>query len=90
MLGEMDIPARFPSEREKLAEEAAGWRSAAPAERLQAAFELSALCEALRASSPHRERQVALLEESELEERRRWLEVIERHGGKRRPPEPAR
>jgi len=89
MLGQMDIPVKFPSEREKLAEEAARWRSAAPAERLQAALELSALCEALRASSPHRERQVALLDESEREERRRWLEVIERHGGKQ-PPEPAR
>ena len=71
----------FPSEREKLTEEVARWRSAAPAERLLAALELSDLCGALRASSPRRERQVALLEEKEREGHRRWREVIQRHAG---------
>jgi len=81
MLGSMDIHVRFPSEREKLAEEVARWRSATPAERLLAALELSDLCEALRASSPRRERQTALLEEKERQEHRRWREVIRRHAG---------
>jgi hypothetical protein len=81
MLASMDVHVRFPSEREKLAEEVARWRSSTPAERLLAALELSDLCEALRASSPRRERQVALLEEKEREGRRLWMEVIQRHGG---------
>jgi hypothetical protein len=77
----MDISMRFPSEREKLAEEVARWRSASPAERLLAGLELSDLCETLRASSPRRERQTALLEEKEQEGHRRWREVIQRHAG---------
>lgn len=81
MLASMAIPVRFPSERQKLAEEVARWRSATPAERLLAVLELSDLCEALRAASPHRERQIALLEEKEREGHRRWMEVIRRHAG---------
>ena len=75
----MNLPIRFPSEEEKLENEARKYREMTPDERMRAMLELSAACEAIRASSPLRDRQTALLDEEERREHERWREVIARH-----------
>jgi hypothetical protein len=78
----MDIPVRFPSAREKLAQEVAWYRAASAAERLQAVFDLYELCESLRNASPRRRRQLELLAENEAAEEQAWKDFIRRHAGK--------
>lgn len=82
----MKLPMKFPTEREKLAEEADHWRSSTPEQRFQAVLEVSALCEAFLECSPHRENQLALLEAAERREHQGWMEAIARHAGKGKSP----
>jgi len=76
----MDTGVRFPTEREKLLQEAALLAGTAPGERLQMALELYALCETLLLASPQRSRQLELLEAREAEERQAWIDLMARDG----------
>jgi hypothetical protein len=78
----MEIPVKFPGPAEKLAQEVSRYRLATADERIEALFDLFDLCESLLASSPHRPRQLQLLEENEEAERRAVRAIIAKHAGR--------
>ena len=53
----MTIDLNFPSAAEKFLREVADYRGFSPAARLEALFQLSSLCDSIRAASPHLKKQ---------------------------------
>ncbi|MGQ9592496.1 MAG: hypothetical protein ACUVYA_19625 [Planctomycetota bacterium] len=76
----MNVPVNFPTQAQKLAQDIEEYAHSSPAERVGVLFELSALSDRVVASSPVRERQVALLDENEEREHRAWREFLSKHG----------
>lgn len=72
----------FPTAREKLEVEAAEYRRASPDYRVKVMLELSLLSAEILASSPHRERQLRILDDNERLENECWRQLIERHVGR--------
>lgn len=69
----------FPTQQEKLAREVLEQQARTGEERVMVLFELSALSEAIRASSPVRERQTQVLDEVEEREHSAWKELLTKH-----------
>jgi hypothetical protein len=85
----MDPAVKFPSDTERRDAEAAMWRDLSPEARIQALVDLSALCDALIAASPHRDRQLELLEENERAEQEAWRALIRGHEHREKQRGPA-
>ena len=75
-----DLPYRFPSEREKIREEALEFRKLSPDERFTRILDLIGSGELLMASSFKREVAQRLREQDEAEWQRRMKELIAQHG----------
>lgn len=75
----MTIDLNFPSAAEKFLREVADYRGFSPAGRLEALFQLSSLCDSIRAASPHLKKQIELLDRNEELEHQAWRDLIARH-----------
>jgi len=77
----MEIPIKFPTPREKLAQEVEDYRGASLDERIAALLDLSDLCESFLASSEVSEKQLQLLDANEEAEHRAWKDLVAKYVG---------
>jgi len=76
----VEVPIRFPDEREKIFREAEAFRRLSPDERMAAIMDVIALGAAIMNESPHREAMKKLQEAHEEAWRVAQRELFARHG----------
>lgn len=76
----MDLPIKFPRERDKIYQESLAFRRLSPDERFQAILEVIALGAAMMNESPHREAMLRLQQAHEEAWKKAQKELFARHG----------
>jgi hypothetical protein len=76
----MDLPIKFPEERDKIYREALAFRSLCPEERTRVMLDVIALGAAMMEESPNREAMLRLQQAHEEEWKKTQKELIAHHG----------
>ena len=76
----MDLPIRFPQEKDKIYQEALAFSRLSPDERFQAILDVIALGAAMMKESPHREAMLRLQQAHEEQWKKAQKELFARHG----------
>ncbi len=76
----MDLPIKFPQERDKIYQEATAFRRLSPDERFQAILDVVALGAAMMTESPHQEAMLRLQQAHEEQWKKAQKELFARHG----------